>query len=49
MEKEIYFKPKEVVKYQEDIGSNIMMPLDICLPKGSSEKKLIYQKILKNF
>ena len=39
--KEIYFKPKEVVKYQEDIGSNIMMPLDICLPKGSSEKKLI--------
>ena len=39
--KEIYFKPKEVVKYQENIGSNIMMPLDICLPKGSSEKKLI--------
>jgi len=39
--KEIYFKPKEVVKYQEDIGSNIMMPLDICLPKGSNEKKLI--------
>ena len=36
--KEIYFKPKEVVKYQENIGSNIMMPLDICLPKGSSEK-----------
>ena len=39
--KEIYFKPKEVIEYQENIGSNIMMPLDICLPKGVSDNKLI--------
>ncbi len=39
--KEIYFKPKEVIEYQENIGSNIMMPLDICLPKGSNENKLM--------
>lgn len=38
--KEIYFKPKQVVQYQEAIGSNIMMPLDICLPKGASLNKL---------
>jgi queuine tRNA-ribosyltransferase len=38
--KEIYFKPKLVVKYQEDIGSNIMMPLDICLPKKASLNEL---------
>jgi len=38
--KEIYFKPKQVVRYQEDIGSNIMMPLDICLPKKASLNEL---------
>ena len=37
---ELYFKPDKVVLYQEDIGSNIIMPLDVCLPQGVNKKKL---------
>jgi len=37
---ELYFKPDKVVLYQEDIGSNIIMPLDVCLPQGVDKKKL---------
>ena len=38
---ELYFKPEQVVSYQEDIGSSIIMPLDVCLPQGASKKKLV--------
>ena len=37
---ELYFKPDKVVLYQEAIGSNIIMPLDVCLPQGVDKKKL---------
>ena len=37
---ELYFKPDKVVSYQEDIGSSIIMPLDVCLPQDASKKKL---------
>ena len=38
---ELYFKPDQVVSYQEDIGASIIMPLDVCLPQGASKKKLV--------
>jgi len=38
---EFFLSPEDVINIQEIIGSDIMMPLDHCIPYDSSEKTLV--------
>jgi len=37
--KELFFTPEEVIRIEEDLGSDIIMPLDECIPYPSSKEK----------
>jgi len=37
--RELFFTPEEVIRIEENLGSDIMMPLDECIPYPSSKEK----------